>query len=202
MIKVNLLRDTQVTEIKKDGTFSATFVDGAKFGAPVGQKDLIFKIIILILPIISSFMMLTYFVEAKNNSLKVLDGVLLKKGQEKASLDPAIKLVNDFKKEKDKLQIQIDTIRTLSRERLRNVKALEALQALMPEKAWLTSLKIEENKAEIEGKAIDDKIVSDFMAALDENIYFSSIRLKKTADEQSKEGTVKTFEIESDLEGM
>ncbi len=107
-----------------------------------------------------------------------------------------------FKKEKERVQVQIDTIKSLSKERLKNVKALETIQNLIPEKAWLTLLKIDENRAVFEGNAVDDKIVADFMAALEDNIYFANVRLIKSADQQSKDGTVKGFVIECGMEGI
>ena len=49
---------------------------------------------------------------------------------------------------------------------------------------------------------MDDKVVADLMAALEENIYFANVRLIKTSESQTKEGTVKSFSIECSLEGI
>lgn len=197
MIKVNLLRDATQVTMKRDATLTGT--------AQVvrsGNSDVVIKFIILFLPAFISIGGLSYVESTKKAELSVIHTLIAQKGQEVQRLGPEIEAVANFKKEKVRLQVQIDTIKTLSRERLRNVKALEALQSLIPEKAWLTLLKINENKVEFEGRSVDDKDVADFMAGLEENIYFSGVRLIRTGEQQTKEGVVKEFAVESLMEGL
>lgn len=202
MIKVNLLRDTQVSSMKKEGTFVTGVADGTRFANTADNKEIIFKIISGAFGFAVFVLYLSYMQMQKDNALELLTIQVAKKTAEKDQLNPAIKAVEDFKKEKDRVQVQIDTIKSLSKERLRNVKALEAIQNIFPEKAWLTLLKIDDNRADLEGEAVDDRVVADLMTSLEENIYFANVRLIRTSEKQTKEGTVKSFSIECNLEGI
>jgi Tfp pilus assembly protein PilN len=202
MIKVNLLRDATNVGIKKEGTFNTKISDGTRIESGMNNKDLAMKIGALAVPVLISMAALHFVENSKKGDLEILKAQTAKKGNEVKALATEIEAVGNFKKEKERLQVQIDTIKTLSRERLRNVKALEALQSLMPEKTWLSSLKITDNKVEFEGYAADDKDVADLMAALEENIYFSNVRLIKTSEQENKNGVVKQFMVESSMEGM
>ncbi len=196
MIKVNLLRDSHTATIRE-----GTFYDGE-----VTSVTSSFGLIVKMAMLLVSFFIFVFYLDheetQKSTELKALENSIARKTEEKASLANAIKTVEMFKKEKERVTVQIDTIKALSRERLRNVKALEALQNIFPEKAWLTMFKIEDNNAKLEGSAIDDKVVAELMSSLEENIYFANVRLIKSVEQQSKSGTLKDFSIECSLEGI
>lgn len=208
MIKVNLLRDTTATgvQISKESTaFGGTSVgDGTRFGAAEGSdsKDIIMKLVFMILPVIGSFGYLNVVEGQKNDEINRIQVEIQSKTQKVQQLGPAIESVQNFKKERERLQQQIETIKKLSRERLKNVKALEALQNLMPERAWLKSMKLKEALVEFEGAATDDRVVADFMSNLERNIYFSNVRLVKTSEQTTNDGVVKNFSVSCSLEGM
>ena len=204
MIRVNLLRDISGASVKTQGggTVTTSAIDGTRIAAESSNKAIIINFLIVVLGLAGGYGYVEYTNTVNSSEVQRLVGILEQKQKEKDDLGPAIKAVEDFKKEKDKVQQQIDTIKSLSRERLRNVKALEALQNIFPERAWLTTFKIDENKAELEGSSTDDQTVAQLMTALDENIFFANVRLIRTSETQSKEGSVKTFQIEVTLEGL
>lgn len=204
MIKINLLRNSVANTMKpsNEATSVGAFDSGSDGGSALNAKELIIKVICLLVPIIGGVGTVSYTSSQKGNEIKQLVSLVESKKKEKTDLGPAIKQVDEFKKEKDRLQVQIDTIRLLSKERLRNVKALSALQDIMPEKAWLTRLKIEESLAQIEGSAVDDKTVADLMRVLDANIYFADVKLIRSQEQQNKDGVIKSFSIECKLEGI
>lgn len=201
MIRVNLMRDTMVTSIKKDGTFATVGGMGTKI-SQADNKDVIVKILMALIPLVAAFVTLSTQEGQKDAEVAKISSQIDQKKKERENLGADLKAVEEYKKEKDKLQIQIDTIKQLSRERLRNVKALEALQNIFPEKAWLGAIKIDGNKASLEGSAVDDRIVADLMSSMESNIYFSGVKLIKSSEVQSKDGSVKSFSIDCDLEGM
>lgn len=213
MIRINLLRDVEASASKPEATFLTSIGEGARLGATPEMQQLVVKLGATVVTMVLFIGYATYVESERADVIKQIETEIAKKTQEKASLASAIRAVEDFKKEKERLQVQIDTIKALSKARLRNVKALEALQNLFPEKAWLTSMKIEESKTDskgnvseskvmYEGFAVDDKVVADLMSALEENIYFSNVRLIRTEEQKSKNGTIKSFRIESFMEGI
>ena len=90
----------------------------------------------------------------------------------------------------------------MSKERLKNVKSLDALQGIIPSKAWLTEAKILENKIEISGMATDDLVISDFMQDLTKSIYFTHVVLESSEEVKRDEGVVKQFKIKCNLENL
>jgi Tfp pilus assembly protein PilN len=202
MIKINLLKDTtNVGPAPAEATF-ATLGGGMTPEGPTNQKDILVKIFLLILPVLVAMFALTYVKDQRQQDLDRLRVGIKDLENKKDGLGPEIEAVKNFQKEKERLQIQIETIKSLSKERLRNVKALEAIQNLIPEKTWLVELRILEGKVLFLGQAVDDQSVAQFMQGLEENVFFSNVRLVKSSELNRSDGVVKVFEIESNVEGM
>ena len=107
--------------------------------------------------------------------------------------------VRKIKEEKQRLSSRIDTIREISKERLVNAKAMDALHAIVPNQSWLESLSIEGRQIKIKGMATEDIIISQFLRNLDESIYFSEVKLISSIEQASGQGVIKSFEIECQL---
>ena len=205
MIRVNLLRSaTEVTAAK--GTRFNTQVFRARAAgaaASLGSGvETALKIGLFVLPVLGIFIYEQSMIMARENELTEAKANLESLQKELEGSKEAIEAVEKFKQEQKKISDRIETVKGLSRERMRSIKALDALQTVIPAKSWLTRISIIDGRAEISGQAIDDMDISTFMQALEENPYFNSITLNNSTQVKNQEGAVKEFKVNGVLEGF
>ncbi|MBW1615722.1 MAG: PilN domain-containing protein [Deltaproteobacteria bacterium] len=80
------------------------------------------------------------------------------------------------------------------------LKALNLLNSvsdnIIPQRMWLTNIRIDKNRVNIQGLVIDNKTAVDFMKGLEKAGYFMSVHLKKLKrDEIYADLNFKMFEI-------
>lgn len=110
------------------------------------------------------------------------------------------KEIDKAKADKKALEMQLGIIEDLSKDRLRDVKALDIIQRMIPEKAWLKSIEISrDNRMTLGGNALSDSDVLSFVGNLQRSINFKQV-IPKTAEEKIDIGVVKSFNISLDLE--
>ncbi len=202
MIKINLARDvTQVgSKLSLTGFTSLTQVSSQ---AAVNSKEVLIKLGILLGPVICFMIYEEYNLDGKRTELATLQSKIATIRANVEKLKPEIEEVRRFSDEKGRLVKQMDAIKKLSRERLKNIQALSALQSLIPQKVWLRNLKIQGSKVTIEASAVEDLVVSEFMQGLDQSIFFSNVDLKESQDAKGQEGsTFKDFTVECQLEQL
>ncbi|MBK9293200.1 MAG: PilN domain-containing protein [Oligoflexia bacterium] len=201
MIKVNLLRDiSEIAAPKKRFTFGSSPSASAEVSASEG--GLAIRLVLFILPIVFAFGYQKYQKMLSDADLRNLQSEHEALQAKLKSLDPVISEVERFQEEKRKLNSQLEVIKQLSKERLKNVKSLDMLQTIIPPKAWLTSLKVIDKKVEMEGMAVDDIVISEFMQAMSTTIYFSNVTLIGSEEFKQQDGAVKKFKIKCNLENL
>lgn len=209
MIRVNLLRDvagggagggTMATSgVGMDQT--ATMQSEAA-GAAGSNFDIFVKIIAVVIPIVLTVSYRNYQIGLKKGQVDSLQTQLNSLQDKLKSYEPGLKDIEKFQEEKRKLDNQLDVIKHLSKERLKNVKSLDALQGIIPNKAWLKSLQIEEDKVSMEGIATDDLVISDFMKDLEASIYFTAVTLEGSEEVRTDQGSQKAFKIRCKLQNL
>jgi len=119
------------------------------------------------------------------------EGLTLKisqKNEEIAHYKSLITKANKYKEEQKILQEKLDIINS-KRKMIPPAKLLDELGIQKPEKLHLESLKKEGSKVGIEGIALDDETVANFMTNLRKSKLFKSVDL--VVSEQSEQSKVK-----------
>lgn len=205
MIKVNLLKDAGRKKTGGGGIPDSTMISEYKAGmtgALGSNKPIIQRFAFLIVPIVGVFIY-TWVVESglendKENLRKKIQGV----EQQVAALQPQLNVIEQLKTEKGKLTNEINAIRDVSKRRYGYVKTLDALQTLIPDKAWVTKLTVKDQIISLEGRAIEDTIISSFMQNLEESAYFSDVTWVDSKEVNEPQGVVKAFSIRFNLENI
>lgn len=109
--------------------------------------------------------------------------------------------IEKFIQEKKGLENQIKIIDQLNRGRQRVVQILETIGRLMPQKAWVTQLKFESDRLIVNGNAWSNQEISEFTSRMEKSVYFRGVDLKNVDEAAFRGGTVKSFVIETGLEG-
>jgi len=109
----------------------------------------------------------------------------------------AAKEVDRIIKDLDALEKKTEVINNLKKSRREPVQMLEAMTGLVVEKRmWFTSFSDSTNTVKIQGIALDNKTVADFMTRLESSGLFSNVNLQSTKQQTFRNSlSLKSFEI-------
>ena len=110
---------------------------------------------------------------------------------------------NEINKEIARIKNNLETLRKkmaviekLESDRHAPVRLMDTLtQVLMAKRMWFTKLNVKETTVEIDGIALDNKTVADFMVRLQNCGLFSSVNLKNLKRQEVQKTNLKSFEI-------
>jgi len=110
---------------------------------------------------------------------------------------------NEINKEIAKIKSNLETLRKkmaviekLESDRHAPVRLMDTLtQVLMAKRMWFTKLDVKEKAVNIQGIALDNKTVADFMVRLQKSGLFSSVNLKNLKRQEVQKTNLKSFDI-------
>lgn len=91
--------------------------------------------------------------------------------------------IEDFKKRKQELERKLDIIKDLNTKKTGPVQMLDELSILIPEKVWIKSLNNTGDKLVMEGVAVDNTVIAEFMKKLQGSQHFFDVELLLTEQE-------------------
>ena len=120
----------------------------------------------------------------------------VRKEKELAVLKEKVKLVEDFENKKKLLTDRNRIIEELDKSRAGPVRTLDFVsRSLEPIKVWLTRLNVKGTEVEIEGRALTNDDVVEFVSNLRRTDHFSDIRLQETRSTQEGKVNVYSFRL-------
>jgi type IV pilus assembly protein PilN len=121
----------------------------------------------------AAFTYVTGEVEAKQ---KIID----RKNADIQKLTKVIGEVNQFKKRQQALRAKLDVLDKLKDSRVGPLYLMDALYETLPDKLWLTSLRLSGNNATISGIGVNEETVALFMKNLESSDFFNGVNLRVT----------------------
>lgn len=115
-------------------------------------------------------------------------------------MEKSVQEIKKFKDDEAKIQARIDTLDRLAKNRYREIKVLDLIQQVIPEKVWLTKLDANDGKIVVAGYAMTDFDISSFMESLAKSVHFVDVNLLNSTESQLDGLTIKAFEIGCSLE--
>jgi type IV pilus assembly protein PilN len=91
---------------------------------------------------------------------------------ELAHVQKITKEVKDLETKKAEFNRKLVVIAKLKKNKLGPVRVLDDLNMALPEKAWLTEVKEQDNSLQITGRALDNQTVATFIRELEKSDYF------------------------------
>lgn len=195
MIKINLIKTAKLAPA---GDVNLEMMDA--FDDKSMQKQGAVKLAVFLIGPLLLFMLEGQILPEKTSMLakkrKILNELTLKNQKAKSAVDE----IKKFKEQQVQLQDQITTIEGLRKDRMREVKVLDAVQRDIPEKMWLVKMELKEGKLGIQGVAATDYELTTFMDNLSKSAYIKEVNLVR-ANEKSVDGQVlKEFSISCVME--
>ena len=112
--------------------------------------------------------------------------------------------IKEIRKKLQDLEMRQNVIQDLEKQRFEPVHIMEELtDKIVPERMWLTRLSIKSNQMDVDGIAIDNKTVADFIDNLEsiaklndpKAVMYEKVRLNKAQQEEIRNLNMKKFEI-------
>ncbi len=118
-----------------------------------------------------------YFHATVSGKISKLGAGIGKANADIAHLKKEIGEVEKFKTRKVELQKKVDIISNLQKGRTGPVRHFEALSAAIPEKCWIDTLGVKDEKVTISGVALNNYTIANFMTALGQTGRFRDVVL-------------------------
>lgn len=195
MILINLAPASQQRSGKGGGTEIA-FEGGASSDV---QKQGAMKLLLVLVPVIALYFYGDMVVSEKRRDLRSKQEYLNSLNEKIEQAKGVVDEIKKFREDKARLEIQISTIESLTKERLREVKILDAIQTDIPQKTWLTKIEVQNDLLTLSGYSAVDADTTSFMEKLSNSIHLKDVNLIKSEENQVAGGYIKRFEISSGI---
>jgi len=118
-----------------------------------------------------------YFHTTVSGRISRLNADIVKANADIERLKKEIGEVEKFKARKSELQKKVDIISNLQKGRTGPVRHFEALSAAIPEKCWIDTLSVKDEKVTLSGVALNNYTIANFMTALGQTGRFRDVAL-------------------------
>jgi type IV pilus assembly protein PilN len=147
------------------------------------------QVSIFLLTVFFGICAMGYFFLSLNRAMGELNDQILNAQQELTELKAISRKVKEIKDKLDKLNAKMDIIQKLDTNRTRSVRIMDALTSLVvAQKMWLTNLKDTGGRMTLNGVAVDNKTIADFMRRLEGSPYFDQVNLVSSKQVAMGEG--------------
>ena len=139
---------------------------------------------------------MSYLAVSLNRKIQDMDSRIKTSTKQLDDLTILTKEIDEIKKKLDVLKKKTAVIKNLELNRKSSVILLDTMtNMVIPGRMWFTSLSALSDTVEINGLALDNKTVADFMIQLEGSQLFSSVNLKTLKQQAIKDVILKNFEI-------
>lgn len=199
MIKINLSPNT--------GGASAAAA-GSGFGgggdmflaAEDMRKEALKRILVILIPTVGLYLYETQNIPGKQAELSSKQQVLTELQSYNEKQAASVAEIKKFKEDEAIIEARISALDKISKDRDREIRVMDLLQGVIPEKAWLTRIQLNPEKVVIQGMAVSDYEVSQFLEALTKSVFLMDVNLVSSAEAVIDGVNLKKFEISCVLE--
>ena len=143
------------------------------------------QVTIYLLSTVFLVLALSYYTLNFNRETKALRDEQQKKQKDLATYQQTIKRIRKLQATIADVELKLNTIRDLEKVKTGPVKLLDDISMSVPrDKLWLTSLKEAKGVLTLEGTAMDNETVADFMNRLESTQSITSVELVKTQQKE------------------
>lgn len=115
------------------------------------------------------------------------------------TLNVQLKEVGDLQQKVKALEGKIKVIDDLTKKKVGPVKIMESLSLATPSRLWLTEFRESGGNLVVNGIAVDNQTVADFLKSLSTFVYFNNVDLVETTQFEQDGVSLKKFSIRAQL---
>lgn len=157
------------------------------------------EIVVALVSILLFVIFLAFVHWQKMNEKDRMAKEIAKTRQEITDYQAQIAEAKKAKEEQQALQEKLDVINALRKEKSSSAKVLDEVSSLKPEKMWLESFKKDGPRLGIEGIALDDETVANFMTNLRKSSLFKSVDLVVSERSEQSKIMLKKFTLSCEI---
>jgi len=165
MIKINLVAETPAA--------AATQASRPQFSLGAKQGDIVLLIVLALACIVVGTQW--YRLTSKRADLRRIEQ---ERRRERDELLQYIKKVEELEAKRESLRQKIEVIEELKKNQRGPVKIMDEVSRALPELVWLTKLTLKDNELVLDGTAMDENAVANYIANLDASPFFEEPELK------------------------
>ena len=125
-----------------------------------------------------------------------LEDELVALEKKKQSYQPIIKEIDTLKKEKQLVEQKLDSIKTLQADAQVTVRVLDEVASRTPtSRLWLNSLQQSAGRLQLQGSALDNETIAQYMQQLEASEYFEKTELTSSAQTDVAKQKLKSFAL-------
>lgn len=166
MIKINLVAETPSGPIDKSPV-------GAGINLGAKQGDIILMIVLALAMVVVGTQW--YLLTNKRSNLREEEQV---RRRERDELLVYIKKVEELEAKRESLRNKIEVIEELKRNQQGPVRIMDEVSRALPELVWLSKLGLNGSDLTLDGTAMDENAVANYIANLDASPFFDEPQLK------------------------
>lgn len=196
MIKINL------SSSKLAGPAAASgFGSGESYAIPEEvRKDAFKKLVLLLVGPLALYIYENQNVPAKLQILDAKNQTLSQLQSYNEKQAASVAEIKQFKEDEALIETRISALEKIAKDRHKEIRVLDLLQTIIPEKAWLTKVEINPEKINIEGMALTDYEVSTFLDSLTKSAFLLDVNLVSSSEFSQDGVNLKKYEINCLLE--
>lgn len=195
MIKINLAR-------KKKTSLGASTESQFELydSASSAKKQAFVKIILMFLFVVLLMVYENHNVNQYQEQLLVQSSKIAELEADLDSKKRQTAGMSEIERNAQVLEQKLSIMKKLSRGRLREVKVLDYIQGVLPEKTWFRDIKFEDASLVLQGYAVSDEDLNELTRALENSVQFSNVIILQAKEAKIQNSTYKQFEISCNTE--
>jgi type IV pilus assembly protein PilN len=198
MIKINLASSGVGSSAALGAQFGGgddVFISGDE-----SRKEALKRLVVILLPAIALYAYQEQNVPGKQSQLATMQRNLQELTEYNAKQAASVAEIKKFKEDEAIIEARIAALDKISKDRSREIRVLDLMQQVIPEKAWLTRVQLNPDKVIVQGMAISDFEVSQFLEALTKSVFLMDVNLVNSTEVIVDGNSLKKFEISCVLE--
>jgi type IV pilus assembly protein PilN len=154
------------------------------------------QVSLFLLSLVLVLLVLFYYNFSLNSKIGKLNKRIETANNELKKYNEINKEIARIKKNLEVLQKKMAVIAQLESDRYAPVILMDTMtQVLVAKRMWLTSLSVSDTNVNIEGIALDEKTVADFMVRLQNSGLFNNVVLKSVKRQEVEKSNLKSFQV-------
>jgi type IV pilus assembly protein PilN len=185
MIKVNLLspEKKEVAGAPEAGAFAEE------------EKEAKINVGAIVAAVLLTVGIIGFLYFSQSNTLDNKQKLLAEKRARKAQLDSVLKTLAQLEKTKKNLDRKVKVIGELKSRQTSTVRMMDEVSRALPDWVWLTKMSFSKGVVTLDGRALSNNLIADFINNLDSTGYFVNIRLKSSKRARRRGTEVYDFSI-------
>ena len=199
MIKINLASASSISP--GSASLSSMGVSSDGFISPeLARKEALKRLVLLLVGPLALIIYENQNLPAKQAELNAKTTMLSELQNYNSRQAASVAEIKKFKEDEALIEARIAALEKISVDRQREIRVMELLQTVIPEKSWVTRVQINPERVNIQGMALSDFEVSTFLDSLTKSAFLLDVNLLNSSEVVEDGVTLKKFEISCLLE--